>query len=144
VWPVALAVGMLACAPSPEPLDEPSQRALEIFALARDGEPDDTTVDDLFDARSDAMWRARLFDSLSELVRVSEPSIEHTETLEELHRKVVVITGKLPGEGEGQYEVQVEQREGNLWKIVSFSGPGVSWPPRQAGRDDGLSTRPVP
>lgn len=141
-WTLAILAGLLACTPAPEPLDEPSSKALEIFTLARDGDPDDARVAELFDAESNGMWRARLHDSLSELARVDEPAIEHTETLEGLDRRVIDLAGRLPGEGQARYSVQVEHREDDSWKIVSFSGPGVSWPPRRTGKGSGLSTWP--
>jgi len=141
-WPLVLLAGLAACTPAPEPLDEPSSRALEIFTLAHGGDPVDARVEELFDAESNEMWRARLYDALSELARVDEPTIEHTEPLEGLDRMVVDLMGRLPGEGEARFSVQVERREGDVWKVVSFFGPGVSWPPRRTGKGSGLSTWP--
>jgi hypothetical protein len=141
-WPLALLAGLVACAPAPEPLDEPSSRALEIFTLARDGDPSDTRVAELFDAESNEMWRVRLYDALTELARVDEPTIERTEPLEGLDRMVIDLTGRLPSEGEARFSVQVERRDEDVWKIVSFFGPGVSWPPRRTGKGSGLSTWP--
>ena len=141
-WPLAILAGLLACTPAPEPLDEPSSTAIEIFTLARDGDPDDAKVAELFDAESNGMWRARLHDALAELARVDEPAIEHTETLEGLGRRVIDLVGRLPGEGEAHYSVQVERRDDDVWKVISFFGPGVSWPPRRTGKGSGLSTWP--
>lgn len=141
-WTLAFAAGLFACAPAPEPLDQPSSKALEIFDLARDGDPDDARVAELFDVESSGMWQARLHDALSELARVDELTIERTESLEGLDRRVIDLTGKLPGEGEASYSVEVERREGDAWKVVSFFGPGVSWPPRARGKKSGLSTWP--
>jgi hypothetical protein len=141
-WTLALVAGLLACAPAPEPLDQPSSTALEIFDLARGGDPDDARVAELFDVESNEMWRARLHDALSELSRVDELKIERIETLEGLDRRVIDLTGRLPGEGQADYSVEVEHREGDVWKVVSFFGPGVSWPPRARGKNGGLSTWP--
>ena len=141
-WTLAIVAGLFACAPAPEPLDEPSSRALEIFDLARDGDPDDARVAELFDVESSGMWRARLHDALSELARVDELAIERSETLEGLDRRVIDLTGRLPGEGQADYSGEVEHREGDMWKVVSFFGPGVSWPPRSKGKNSGLSTWP--
>ena len=141
-WTLAFLAGVLACAPAPEPLDQPSSTALEIFDLARGGDPDDARVAELFDVESNGMWRARLHDALSELSRVDELAIEHAETLEGLDRRVIDLTGRLPGEGQADYSVEVERREGDVWKVVSFFGPGVSWPPRAKGKNSGLSTWP--
>lgn len=141
-WLLAVFAGLLACAPAPVPLDEPSSRALEIFDLARGGDPDDARVAKLFDIESNGMGRARLHDALSELALVDELAIVDTETLEGLDRRVIDLTGNLPGEGQADYSVEVERREGDEWKVVSFFGPGVSWPPRAKGKNSGLSTWP--
>ncbi len=79
---------------------------------------------------------------MTELARVAEPTIDHTESLEGLDRRVIDLSGSLPGEGRARFSVQLERREEDEWKIISFFGPGVSWPPRRTGKDSGLSTWP--
>lgn len=109
-WLLAVFAGLLACAPAPVPLDEPSSRALEIFDLARGGDPDDARVAKLFDIESNGMGRARLHDALSELALVDELAIVDTETLEGLDRRVIDLTGNLPGEGQADYSVSQRRK----------------------------------
>jgi len=123
----------------PDPLTE---SVIELFALAHDGEPDAARVERLFDVRADERWRATLYDALSQLARVSTPQVVGVEPLEDVGRTAVDVTAGLPGGGEARFALQLEAREDGGWRVVTFDGPGVSWPPRDTQRGPGTSTRP--
>ena len=139
---VGAIVWLASCRGVDTPLDPPSQTTLSLFELATQREPDETLVESLFEVRDDDAWRAGLYDALGQLAGVGRVEIEGVVQLEGLDRTAVDVVGTVGADGQARYSVQLTARDAGDWKIVSFDGPGVSWPPRRRPRGAGLSTWP--
>ena len=121
----------------------PGNLALELFEIAREEDPAPERLDALFELGHDDRLRAELGDALELLAVAVDPQIVRVEPMAGPGKTAVDLVAGLPGGGSADYSVQFAEREG-VWKIVWFDGPGVDWPTRSRGRDEGLSSSPAP
>lgn len=139
---VALTLAV-ACTPPPTTVENtPEGVARALFALAQeDGEATPEVLSALVHAESDAVTLARLRDALAGLRQPAAPVVTHVQ---ELHEGVRVLDLEiaLSGGGLAHYSVQCERLEAG-WRVTSFEGPDVAWPPRSS-RGEGLSTSAPP
>jgi hypothetical protein len=108
----------------------------------------DAGADESVDARR-LVWPEPEGQALAAL-RVALAAVE-TEGEPTVERSVPLPDGEigidlsvpLAGGGVGQYAVECAPVEGG-WRVVSFRGPGLEWPPPRAVRGDGLTSSAVP
>jgi len=117
--------------------------ALALFRCAGEGGPTTVEISALFGSDLALEERARLPLALDSLRQVHDVRVVG-EGPAGRDRTAVDLEAGLPAGGAARYGVQAARSPDGAWRVVSFEGPGVSWPPSPSPRDEGLTTSAPP
>lgn len=142
-WLLAAVACLAGCAKS-EPPEPPAARAARsLFELAHDTDPSEERLRELFDADALDSPRPALLDALDVLAATAATGTVRLTELSGPDEIVADVEAELDGGGSAVFSVQLRHGDADSWRVRWFQGPGIEWPARPAGRDDGLSARPL-
>jgi len=151
-WPCLIAMAVLTMSACRVDLGErkydprdPDQVAIRLFEVAREVDPSNATLHELFGPVDDLVERADLYDALEGLRDAQRPAVTHVEALTDLGAVAIDLSSGLVGGGEARYSLRLgRDNDDEPWTIHWFRGPGVQWPAGQSRRDSGLTNSPPP
>lgn len=115
--------------------------ALALFGCA--GSPEAETISLLFGPDLTSQERTRLDVALASLSAARDVRVVG-EGPAGRERIAVDLEASLASGGAARYTVQAARATDGAWRVVSFQGPGVSWPPEPSPKDEGLTTSAPP
>ncbi len=142
---LGLAAAALGCgAPfDPSHEDDPARVAVELFELARSGEPGGEMLTRFFGDGLSDYQQADLLDALAALAGFPAPSVLERSPLAGPDEIYVDLATVLAGGGQARFAVKLD-RQDEGWRVRWFHGPGVEWPAPRSPRSDGLTTSAPP
>ncbi len=117
--------------------------ALALFHRDDAGSRTPAEISTLFGPDLGAQERARLLPALDSL-RLAHGVRVVGEGPAGVDKTAVDLEAPLPAGGVMRYGVQAARLSDGTWRVVSFEGPGVSWPASPSPRDEGLTTSAPP
>jgi hypothetical protein len=115
-----------------------------LISLSRIPEPGVDALAQVLDPEALEADRVAALEALASLGEVGFSDSFVERALPGLGRQVVELEGALPGEGSATFSFQTREQTPGSWRVISFRGPGVGWPPRAPARGPGLSTSAPP
>ena len=129
--------------PQGPPAGSPEAAVLDLFRFASTMTAGTVLPGDLVEPGLLEDHGAELLDRLEPLRGTGRPRILSVERFPETGRVAVDLELDLAGEGLALWSAQLEEHEGGGWRLVWLQGPDGGWPPKEAGRGEGLTTSPV-
>jgi hypothetical protein len=111
------------------PADPAAQAAVELFALAREGDPPDAELTARFaEPPESERERATLLDALALLAGQPAPVVVAVERADDPTDAFVDLEVPFEGGGSARYTVRLTADGDDRWRVRWFQGPGIGWP----------------
>ncbi len=128
---------------SPTPPRDATQAAVELLRLAGPETPSREALFAVVDEASTHGRIAPLTDALA-LLPPSPDAVTLAESPLPEGARAVDVEVPAPAGGRIRLAVHAAPRPDGTWRVIAFSGPGVSWPPMPPPRGEGTSSSARP